>query len=202
MVKLGKLVDEIRIPGGHARAFQIRKSQFVTITDLEGEQVGDFIAFNKSNLDEKLSPTHTRTSLLSVSVSVGDLLRSNYRSPMFEVVDDTVGSHDMLLAMCDEWRYLVDYGVKEHRNCMANFEEALKPYGIARQALPDPFNVFQHTKICSDGSLQQLRGVSKPGDYIRLRSLMDVIGAVSACPMDLNPIGGAKISDLSVKIND
>jgi hypothetical protein len=29
---------------------------------------------------------------------------------------------------------------------------------------------------------------------------MDIIGSVSACPMDLNPIGGGKISDLLVEI--
>lgn len=121
---------------------------------------------------------------------------------MFKVVDDTVGCHDILIAMCDEWRYLVDYGVKHHRSCMANFEEALGTYGISRKQFPDPFNTFQHTKIEPDGKLVQLPGLSQPGDYIVFQSLMYVIGAVSACPMDLNPIGADKTSDLIVKISD
>lgn len=202
MLKTGTLIKEIRVPGGHARAFEMKKSQFLTIMDVEGQQVGDFIAFNKSDLEEKLSPIHTRTSLLSVKISVGDILRSNYRNPMFEVIEDTVGCHDILLAMCDERRYLVDYGVQDHRSCMVNFEEALKPHAISRKDFADPFNTFQHTKIEPNGKLEQLPGLSKPGDYIVFRALMDVIGAVSACPMDLNPIGGNRISDLIVKIND
>jgi uncharacterized protein YcgI (DUF1989 family) len=31
---------------------------------------------------------------------------------------------------------------------------------------------------------------------------MDVIGAVSACPMDLNPIGGGEITDLMIRIEE
>ncbi len=59
MVEFGTLVKEIRVPGGHAKAFEMRKSQFLTIIDVEGQQVGDFVAFNKSDLNEKLSPVHT-----------------------------------------------------------------------------------------------------------------------------------------------
>jgi uncharacterized protein YcgI (DUF1989 family) len=202
MVEYGTLVKEICVPGGLADAFEMKESQFLTIIDVEGQQVGDFLAFNRFDLDEKLSPVHTRTSLLSVKISVGDILRSNYRNPMFKIVADTVGCHDILLAMCDERRYLVDYGVKDHRNCMANFEEALRPYGISRGQFPDPFNTFQHTKVEPNGRLSQQPGLSRPGDYIVFQALMDVIGAVSACPMDLNPIGGNKISDLIVKISE
>jgi len=108
---LKHLVKEIRVPGGHAREFEMQQEQFLSIIDLEGKQVADFIAFNKSNHDEKLSPTHTRTSLLSLKFAVGDELRTNFRNPMFEVIEDTVGVHDSLMAACDERRYLVDYGV-------------------------------------------------------------------------------------------
>jgi uncharacterized protein len=196
-----ELVQEIRVPGGHARAFELEASQFLTIMDVEGGQVGDLIAFNRSDLDERLSPIHTRTSLLSLKIAVGDVLRSNHRTPMLEVVEDTVGCHDILLAMCDEWRYRVDYGVENHRSCMTNFEEALKSYGLSRKDFSDPFNTFQHTRIGPDGRLEQLAGVSKGGDVIVFRALMDVVGAVSACPMDLNPIGSRRISDLMIRIS-
>jgi uncharacterized protein len=72
---------------------------------------------------------------------------------MFEVVEDTAKSIDLLIAACDERRYLLDYGVENHRSCVANFEEVLKPYGITRNMFPEPFYVFQKTKIESDGKL-------------------------------------------------
>ena len=198
--KLKHLVKEIRVPGGHAKEFEMQQEQFLSIIDLEGKQVSDFIAFNKSNHDEKLSPTHTRTSLLSLKFAIGDELRTNFRNPMFEVIEDTVGVHDSLMAACDERRYLVDYGVEAHRSCVANFEEVLKPYGISRTQFADPFNIFQNSGIDSDGKIILEGSRSTPGDYILLQAKMEVIGAVSACPMDLNPIGGDKVSDIMIRI--
>ena len=119
---------------------------------------------------------------------------------MFEVVEDTAKSIDLLIAACDERRYLVDYGVENHRSCVANFEEVLKPYGITRKVFPEPVNIFQKTKIEPDGKLIQQPCPTKPGDYMVLKALMDVIAAVSACPMDLNPIGGSKVTDILIRI--
>lgn len=198
---LDSVVQEIRIPGAYARAFEVKEGQQLSIIDLEGQQVADFFAFNRHNKDEKLSPPHTRTSLLSLKIKVGDLLRTNLRNPMFEVLEDTAGSHDLLIAACDEQRYLVDYGVKDHRSCVANFEEVLQPYGITRKEFSEPFNIFQSTKIEADGKLVQQPCPTNAGDYIVLLALMDCIAAISACPMDLNPIGGDKVTDILVQIS-
>ena len=194
------MAKELRIKGGYAGVFEVRHGQYVQIIDLEGGQVADFIAFNLHNHAEKLSPTHTRTSLLSLKFAVGDVLRTNFRNPIFEVIEDTVGSHDFMIAACDEHRYLVDYGVDDHRSCVDNFEEILKPYNITRSQMADPFNIFQNTAIESDGTLVQLPSQSKPGDYLLLRTEMDIIGAVSSCPMDLNPIGGNSLTDIQIRI--
>ena len=199
---MSKLVKKILVPGGQARAFEMKKGQFLTIVDVQGYQVADFMAFKGSNYNEKLSPVHTRTSLLTLKIEIGDKLRTNLRNPIFKVVEDTVGCLDMLLAACDERRYSVDYGVENHRSCVANFEEVLKPYGILRVHLPDPFNIFQNTKVESNGKLVQQGSPSRPGDYMVFQALMDVLGAVSACPMDLNPIGGKEITDVMVKIHE
>jgi len=200
MVEKGRLIQEVLIPGKYARAFEAKKGQLLQIIDVEGQQVADFFAFNKDNPEEKLSPPHTRTSLLSLRVKVGDKFRSSLRNPMFEVIEDTAKSIDLLIAACDERRYLVDYGVENHRSCVANFEEVLKPYGITRNMFPEPFNIFQSTQIEPDGKLIQHPCPTKPGDYMLLRALINVIGAVSACPMDLNPIGGSKVTDILVRI--
>jgi uncharacterized protein len=196
------LKNQVQVPGGHARAFEVRRGQFLKVIDLEGGQVADFMAFNRADRSEKLSPTHTRTSLLSLRFTVGDQLRSNFRNPMFAVVEDTVGCHDFMLAACDAHRYLVDYGVSGHRNCVDNFEEALRPYSIGCGELPDPFNFFQNTAIDLNGKLTQQASQSHAGDFVVLEALMDVVAAVSACPMDLNPIGGDKITDILININD
>ncbi len=119
---------------------------------------------------------------------------------MFEVVEDTVGTHDILIPACDERRYLVDYGVEDHRSCIANFEEVLIPFNITRNQFSDPINVFENITINQDGKLSQQPTISKAGDRLVLRALMDTICAISSCPMDLNISSGEKITDLEVKI--
>jgi len=195
-----RVINEILVPAKYAKAFETKKSQFIAIIDVEGGQIGDFIAFNRDNHDETFSSSHTRLKLLSLKIKVGDKLWTNLRNPIFEVIEDTVGTHDMLIPACDEYRYLVDYGVKEHRSCVANFEEVLLPYNIRRHQFFDPLNIFENTPFDQDGKLIQESTISKAGDRLVLRALMDTICAVSSCPMDLNISGGDQITDLKVMV--
>ena len=196
-------IDErysITVPAGYARAFELKTGETFTVTDIEGGQIADFVAFNTDDLSEKLSCSHTRLGLHSIRFRIGDSLRTTLRRPMLEIIEDTVGAHDMLIPPCDEQRYLVDYGVKDHRNCVANFEEVLKPWGIVRENIPDTLNIFENATIDPDGSLIHLPVLSKAGDHITFRALMNLVCAVSACPMDLNITGGEGITDILVTI--
>jgi len=193
---------EILVPGGYARAFEVKAGELFTVTDVDGGQIADLVAFNARVLSEKLSPSHTRLALHSIRFKVGDSLRTNLRRPMMEIVEDTVGTHDMLIPACDEQRYSVDYGIDNHRSCVANFEEVLVPWRIERSGIPDPLNIFENASIDSNGALVHLPVVSSAGDNITFRALMDLVCAVSACPMDLNITGGDRITDILVTIRD
>jgi uncharacterized protein YcgI (DUF1989 family) len=193
---------EILIPGGHGAAFAAQAGQLVEIIDLEGEQVADFVAFAERNRTEWLSTTHTRSALLRLTAVVGDRLESNWRHPMFEIIRDDVGRNDIITSMCDDRRYRLDYGVEGHRSCRTNFAEALEPWGIAEWQIPDPFNFFQNAPILPDRTFGNDIPTGKPGDKLVLRTLMDSIVSVSACPQDLNPCNGFHPSPLLVRILD
>ena len=191
---------EILVPAGFARAFEVLKGEIFSIQDIKGGQIADLIAFNADDLTEKLSCSHPRHALNSIKFKIGDSLRTNLRKPMMEITADKVGTHDMLVPACDEQRYLVDYGVKDHRNCVANFEEVLKPWGIGRGSIPDTLNVFENDMVDGEGNLLYLPVISKAGDFITFRALMNLICAVSSCPMDLNITCGGGITDILVTI--
>jgi len=192
---------EIVVPGGYARAFEVEKGNLITVVDVEGGQIADFVAFNRDRLTERFSASHTRLALRSIHLKIGDCLRSNLRRPMLQLVEDQVGTHDFLIPACDEQRYWVDYGVREHRSCVANFEDALVPWTISRDQIPDPLNIFENTEVAPDGSLAHLPVRSGPGDKLVLKALMPLVCAVSACPMDLNVSGGDRITDIRVVID-
>jgi uncharacterized protein len=192
--------EEILIPGGYGAAFGIEAGDLLEITDVEGQQVADFIAFAAQNRTEWCSTTHTRSSTLRLGLQVGDRLQSNWRNPMFEILIDDVGKHDVITSMCDDRRYRMDYGVEDHRSCRSNFTEALAPWGICEWEMPDPFNLFQNAPIQQDRTFGNEIPTGEPGDRIVFRALMDAIGSVSACPQDLNPCNGFNPSPIRLRV--
>lgn len=192
---------EILIPGGYGKAFEANEDEYVVVTDVEGKQVADLIAFNRYNLNEYLSTSHTRAMVGKLTVTEGDRLYSNYRNDMFEIVKDTVGIHDTLYPSCDPKRYSLDFGIEDHRNCRENIADSLKPYEIGYSRVPDPLNLFQNTPINPDGTFgDALEPISKAGDHVIFKVLMDAIISISACPMDQTPLCGWNITDIKVTI--
>ena len=190
---------QIRIAGGTARAVTLRAGETVRIVNVEGKQVADFIAFSAADVTEALSTSHTIVSIGRLFPTTGDRLRTNRRRPMLEIMRDDTGRHDMLIAACDPWRYEYDFGVIGHRNCSDNFLEALRAWGIQRHQLPHPLNLFQNMSY-PEGRVEFGESRARPGDAVELRALMDVIVAVSACPMDLNPISGYRVTDILFEV--
>jgi uncharacterized protein YcgI (DUF1989 family) len=172
----------------------------VTIRQTEGHQVGDFIAFDAADLTEFLSVSHTRRCLAAWRLRCGDRLYTNRREPIVELVEDTVGVHDMLAAACDPYRYRRDFGVEDHRSCRMNFVEALAEHRIPDWRIPDPVNLFQNSPVLPDGRYESAASPARPGDHVTLLALRDLIAACSACPQDLTPTNAGRPTDLRVVI--
>ena len=193
---------EVLIPAREGRALEVAAGRLVEVVDLEGKQVADFVAFTQGDLTEWLSTTHTRSMLGRMRIAVGDTLSSNRRRPMFEVVADDVGVHDLLVAMCDRERYRLDFGLTDHANCRDNMVAALRPWEVAAWQVPDPLNVFQNSPIAADLSVQTAEPVSGPGSRLVLRAVRDVVVAVSACPQDRNPCNGWRPTPILLRVTD
>ena len=190
---------EFVIPAGRARMWRMRRGERATILQTEGQQVGDFVAFNAADITEFLSTSHTRRCINSLRIGKGQSLFTNHREPIVDIVEDTVGVHDMLAAACDPYRYQKDFGVLEHRSCRMNFVEVLTDHAIPDWRVPDPVNLFQNSPVLSDGTFASAPSPAKAGDYVTLLALMDLIAACSACPQDLAPTNAGRPTDLIVR---
>ena len=194
-------MSELIIPAGRARMWRMRAGERVTITQTQGSQVGDFIAFNANDLTEFLSVSHTRRCINRWLVTRGHVLHTNHREPIVEIVEDTAGTHDILAAACDPYRYKRDFGVDNHRSCRMNFVEALEEFKIPDWRVPDPVNLFQNSPVLPDGTYASAASLAKAGDYVTLLARKDLIGAGSACPQDLAPTNGGRLSDRAVRVH-
>jgi uncharacterized protein YcgI (DUF1989 family) len=74
--------------------------------------------------------------------------------------------------------------------------------GWDQEIAPQPFNLFMNTFVHPDGTLEIRDPISGPGDRVTFQAMMDLIVAVSACPMDMNPVGGGGITDLEIRVGD
>jgi uncharacterized protein YcgI (DUF1989 family) len=175
---------------------------------------------------EYMSMCHCRATLLKVTPTVGDVMVSQKRAPMVKLVEDTSpGVHDTLVAACDRWRYS-ELGVNGyHESCTDNFWDALfelaaSPSLAAAESealvgvqakmgfrVPDPFNLFMNIPITQEGEGAK-RGISfeepttKPGDYVVLEALRDVVVVMSACPQDVLTINGKNPVDAHYQVLD
>ena len=184
---------------GEAEALELRSGEIVQILDVEGRQVADFVVFSLADREEWGSTSVTRAANDNIMMTLGRQLWSNRRRPLLELVEDTVGRHDILYACCDAVRYDA-LGAPGHANCRTALAEALAAYGVGHDRVPDPVNWFMNVAIKQRGELEIREPLSEKDDYVALKALADVVVAVSACPQDLVPTNAMKPTDIAIRI--
>lgn len=187
------------VPARAGRAVRLAKGQTITIVNTYGTQVVDTWAFALPALDEFMSMEHMRASLGRIMPRRGDKLFSNRRRPILEMTEDTSpGIHDTFIAACDIYRYRL-LGVKVyHDNCTDNLRMAMQAIGLSAPEVPSPLNLFMNIPVKQDHSIAWDPPVSKAGDIVSLRAVLDCVVVMSACPQDLIPINGADCKPQSV----
>jgi uncharacterized protein YcgI (DUF1989 family) len=190
------------VQGGTGWAAEVRAGSLVRIVDVEGKQVGDLVLLRAADHTDRLSVGNTRKMANSLFVTTGAELWSTTYRRLARIEDDTVGRHDLLASACTPYDYPIRFGERGvgHRACLANLTQAFAPWGIAEHQIPDPMNVFMNQVIHDDGTTEVREPVSRSGDHLDVRLLEDCVVALSACPQDLTPCNGWRITDLRVEI--
>lgn len=180
------------VPARQGRAVRVRAGQALRIVNTHGTQVVDTWAFNANDPAEFMSMEHLRGAIGSVFPSQGDALLTNRRRPILMLERDTSpGRHDTVIAACDVHRYRA-LGCRDyHDNCTDNLHGALAMIGFPRTETPSPLNLWMNIPIAPDGRITWGEPLSKPGDYVILRAMLDCVIVLSACPQDMVPINGA-----------
>lgn len=189
------------IAGGAGFAVTLAKGKAARLVNTFGSQVVDTWALAGADTSEYLSVEHTRRMLYNLFPKRGDIFYSNRRSQMLLLEEDTSpGRHDMLFACCDKWLYK-HYGCPPgHANCRDNFLAALFAAGYDATIVPNPVNLWMNIPVSDSEQLAIAPPVSRPGDHVLLRALMDVVLVFSACPMDVTPINGPDLTPKAVHL--
>jgi aminomethyltransferase len=196
---------DFRVDKATALTYEARKGEFIQVIDVEGRQCSDFLAFHRQKLEDGvergLDSTVTRT-LMGTAYPTPGLQGKFYdvdMDPLVEVIRDTVGRHDTFALACTA-KYYEDMGYPGHTNCTDNFNAQLDPYGIAARKGWPALNFFYNTSFDSTMVLTMDEPWSRPGDYVLVRAMNDLVCASSACPDDIDPANGWEITDVHVRV--
>lgn len=168
----------VSIPPCSGELIEMRPGQLLTIIDDEGGQVVDFFAESATDPHEVLSSGVTIDCNESLRLHRGHTLYSDRYRPMFDLIEDTVGEHDLLHPCCRPEMYDHFYGNGAgHPSCLENINTDL---GRARSAIT-PVNLFMHTVVRPDLTISVEEPVSRAGDHVTLRARMPLRVALAAC---------------------
>ena len=181
------------------KRIDVLAEQFITVIDVDGGQVVDFFSECKENTQEFLSTGVTIDCNESVRLKVGDYIYSNLYRPMFTIIQDEVGEHDLLHPCCRPEMYDFFYqNGKNHPNCLDNINKSL---GENRPII-NPVNLFMYTKINEDGKISIHPPLSKAGNKITLKAHMNMRLGIAACSVSESSCNSGKCTSIKVIIAD
>ena len=198
-------VLDIRVDSATALAYEVEAGQYIQVIDVEGQQCSDFLAFDSRRLSEGvergLDATTTRNLMGNAYPQpglYGKFFDQDMR-PLVEVVRDTVGRHDTFALACNA-KYYEDMGYPGHVNCTDNFNGQLGRFGVAARRGWPALNFFYNTFFNGSNQLFFDEPWSRPGDYVLLRAMSDLVCASSACPDDIDPANAWNPTDIHVRV--
>lgn len=187
----------IKACGG--KCINVSAGQTITVIDTEGGQVVDFFAERAENPNEFLSTGVTIDCNESLRLNIGDYIYSNLYRPMFKIVFDDVGEHDLLHPCCRTEMYDFFYhNGKNHPNCLDNINNSLGE----KRPIIHPVNLFMYSKIYSDGKISVERPVSKAGNKIIMKAEMNARLSVAACSVSESDCNSGKCTQIKIIIED
>ena len=197
--------QEFIVERSTAVAYRVAKGEFFQVVDVQGRQCSDFQCFAVADLDAGdgacLDATVTR-SLMGSSCPAPGLYSKFYNAklqPLAQVVQDTVGRHDTFNTACNA-RYYEEMGYPRHLNCTDNINGVLDPYGVAPRRAWEAINFFYNTQIDGANQIYLEEPWSRPGDYVLLRALDDLVCVSTSCPDDIDAANGWNPTDIAVRV--
>ncbi len=203
---LGKVRDEWHVNRGTAKAYEVKRGQFIQVIDVEGQQCSDFMAMRVDGLEQGLErhidSTVSRTMVRGAYPMPGlhDKFFDQDIQPLLAVRQDTVGRHDTFALACTARGY-EERGFPGHLNCSDNISGVYAPFGIKRRRAWPAINFFFNSWIdWTDNNIAADEAWSRPGDYVVMQALTDLICVSTACPDDVDPINGWNPTDIHVRV--
>lgn len=165
-----RVVQSKQIPVGSAEVFQVKAGQLVQIIDMAGAQVAAMVVWGGADGTERLSTPVTISANASIVLKKGDKLFGNRKTELMELVDDTVGRHDLLTGTipAPPTTSTVQTPVPSNQEALAKAAVDAPDTDVS-----NPVNFFKHVIIKAKGELEGKESFSERNDTVVLVALTD-----------------------------
>lgn len=197
--------QEMLIKARTAYAYTVKAGEYIQIMDVEGRECSDFQCFDAEKLDKgierTLDATNTRYVIGAAYPAPGLYSRfyDQDLSALLEVIQDTCGRHDSFGNACTA-KFYDDAGYPGHINCSENFNQVLQPHGVEARTGWMAMNLFYNTMVDDNNQMYFDEPWSRPGDYVLMKALKDLVCVTSACPCDIDAANGWNPTDIQLRI--
>lgn len=173
-----RVVRTFQVGVGTAVSFEVTANQLIQIIDLAGHQVAGFAAYGGEDRRERLSTSTTMTANASIVLKKGDKLYGTERTALFEVMDDTVGRHDLITGPLPAPEPSTTNSTVQPTS-RDSLIAAANEAGLNGVDISDTVNWFKHVIIKQRGELEVKESFSERGDTVVLRALTNAVVLVS-----------------------
>ena len=192
-----RIVSSVTIPPQSARGVFLERDQWIKVSTPRGVQVSDLFAFVRDVPDEYLCPRTTMTRQRRLYPQIGQPFYSIKRRPLLMLEEDTVGVHDLFYPACDNYMYRDE----NHPSCRGNLNAVLEEMDFTPGGYAEPHNLFQNSPaIDMDGTLEVRQSPAKPGDYVLLKALDDLLVIATSCSVDRGSINGGECKEILLEV--
>lgn len=195
--------EELIIEPGTGKGLPLARGQVLRIEQVAGRQCADFNCFNLHDYKEYLHTGRTR-HMHGLHPTRGDFLWSAppRERPMMAILEDTCGTNDALYPRCSAFLFEYHYGLAVHTNCHDIQAEAQREFGLTPDDVHDSLNFFMHTGVDASGRPFIADNRARPGDYVELLALIDVLAVPNVCGADVMATSNFELKPLRLVVSE
>ena len=189
-----------------ALSYEVRAGEYIQIIDVRGKQCSDFLAFHRAKLEagseRGLDGVVTRTLMGNAypqpglhgkfyDLDMDPLVRGGAATPSGATTRSRSPARPSTTRT---------WATPATSTAPTTSTRPCREFQIAPRKGWEALNFFYNTAFDSSMQLISDEPWSRPGDYVMVRALEDLVCASSACPDDIDPSNGWEVTDVHVRV--
>jgi uncharacterized protein len=180
------IINREQVPAGWYATIRLRRGEAVRIVDDTGCSSISLIGWRDEDTSERINCADTVKVQWSAAISKGRVLLSDMGRVFLSLIEDTSGSHDLMVGGSTPASTLDAFGATT-RNSQENFLSAAAKIGLSLRDIPPCVTFFAPVSLDEKGRFLWNSGRKRSGDFVDLRAEMNLVLVLSNCSHPLDP---------------